>query len=220
MKPIHPPPNELLYPAEDAIRAENNYHYKQVHLLVDALQRHFAGRNDTFVGGNIFLLWYDDSGQYERVAPDVLVAFGVAPLSERERDSYLVWEEGVPPALVIEIESGSPMDYHSWPRQCEIIGVQEYYRFDAESSPLDPQLEGYYRGPDGRYLYAKGSVLDSLALGLQLVIVAGWLRLRNPTTGQLLATNVELAQELTAAEAEVARLRAELARLQAPPDPR
>ena len=218
MRPTRPPPNDLLYAPDDAIRADINGHYKQVHLLVDMLQRRFADRADVFVGGDIFLLWYDDSGRWVYTASDVLIAIGVTAKDERERAEYRVWEEDVPPTVVIEIESGHPMDYGSRPEQCETTGVQEYYRFDPERNPLDSQLEGYHRGVDGRYLPMKGSALDSPALGLQLVIVDGWLRLRDLITGQLLPTNVEWAQKLTAAQAEIARLRAELARRRDAPE--
>src|SRR5262245_21402748 len=111
MRPTNPPPNEHIYPADDEIRADLNWHYKQTHMLVDILERRFMDWADVFVGGDIFLRWYDDSGQWEYLSADVMIAVGVGARDEWERGEYRVWEEGVPPAVVIEIESGRPMDY-------------------------------------------------------------------------------------------------------------
>jgi hypothetical protein len=49
------------------------------------------------------------------------------------------------------------------------------------------------------------------------VVVDDWLRLRDPATGRLLPTCLEQMQELIEAQAEIARLRAELARQQETP---
>ncbi len=69
-----------------------------------------------------------------------------------------------------------------------------------------------------------GNELPSPALGLRLVMRDGWLRLLDAATGAPLPTleEAEAAREQEhaarlAAEAEVARLRAELARRQASP---
>lgn len=210
-----PPPEDLLYAAEDYTGAEYNWHFKQVHLLVDTLQRHLDARGDAFVGGNIFLLHYTNGGRYERLVPDVLVALGVAPATEHERDhGFLVWKEGVPPAVIIEIAAGATQqrDVLDEAEPYAFVGVAEYYLLDPEAKLPTARLQGCHRTAGGQYIPLEGPVLESRVLGLELLVVDDWLRLRDPDTGRLLPTSLELTEELAAAEAEISHLRAELAR--------
>jgi hypothetical protein len=61
----------------------------------------------------------------------------------------------------------------------------------------------------GRYERLPGEELDSSELGLRLVVREGWLRLLNPTTNTLLATNTEKDDEIARLRIELARLRGE-----------
>jgi hypothetical protein len=145
----------------------------------------------------------------------VLVAFGARALPEGTRQSYLLWEEGVPPAVVVELTSASTRreDTVQKPREYAALGVREYYLFDPRGEFLTPRLQGYHLAANHRYVRLAGDELDSPALRLRLVVREGWLRLLDPAAGALLPTLEEAEAARVAAEAEIARLRAELARL-------
>jgi hypothetical protein len=106
------------------------------------------------------------------------------------------------------------MDADSRAETYATIGVEEYYLFDPKAEPPTMRLHGYRRNAAGRYEALLGALLNSPTLGVQLVVVDDWLRLRDPATGRLLPTCLEQMQELIEAQAEIARLRAELARRQ------
>jgi Putative restriction endonuclease len=103
-----------------------------------------------------------------------------------------------------------------------MLGGQEYFLYDPLGEYLRPPLQGYRR-QEGEYqrVPSEGEGrLTSQALGLELRLEEGRLRLVNPTTGERLLTPAEaLAAQRVAdirasrAEAELERLQAELARL-------
>jgi Uma2 family endonuclease len=224
----------VYYPEEDGKVSESDKHFTQGIFLVVALRLYFAARRDAFVGGNLFV-YYREGEPKKCFSPDVMVAFGVRPRPIEERGSFRMWEEGVPPAVIIELTSGTTrkQDVERKPTLYRALGVREYYLFDPLGEFLTPRLQGFYLNPQGAYEHRAGDALDSPALGLRLVLHEGWLRLWNPATGAFLPTPSESeaarliaeADRLTAeaaldqeraarlaAEAEVARLRAELAR--------
>src|SRR5207253_10034394 len=122
--PHHPDPGTIIYPAEDGTVTESDEHYVQGAALVTALKLFYADRPDVFVGGNI-ALFYERGNPRKYFGPDVLVAFGVRPRSTQERPSYLLWEEGVPPAVIIELTSNSTRkeDVIRKPRHYARLGV-------------------------------------------------------------------------------------------------
>jgi len=212
----------IYYPEEDGKVSESTKHYKQGADLFTALRAFFASRPDVFVGGNLFV-YYQEGQPKKNFSPDVMVAFGVRPRPDEERGSYRIWEEGVSPAVIIELTSTSTrqQDTIRKPHLYATLGVREYYLFDPLGEFLIPRLQGNYLNDQGRYEHRAGDDLLSAALGLRLVVRDGWLRLLNPVTGALLPTLAEaeaaLDQERAArlaAEGEIARLRAELARRQ------
>ena len=155
------------------------------------------------------------------MAPDVFVVQGVA---KGERRTYRLWEEGQPPEVVFEITSrGSRLEDLGTKRAVyAMLGVREYFLYDPLGEYLRPPLQGY-RLQDGKYQRlppgVEGSIV-SQALGLELRVEDGRLRVFNPTTGERLLTPAEalLARRVadarvSRAEAEVERLRTELARL-------
>jgi Uma2 family endonuclease len=208
-------PDTIIYPAEDGSVTESDAHFIQGAELVLALKRFFAGRPDVFVAGNM-AVYYVRGNPHKYFGPDVLVAFGAPSLPEGTRQSYLLWEEGVPPAVVIELTSASTRreDTVQKPREYAALGVREYYLFDPRGEFLTPRLQGYHLAANHRYMRLAGDELDSPALGLRLVVREGKLRLFNPATDTLLPTLNDQEATLVAQEAEIARLRAELAQLQ------
>jgi Putative restriction endonuclease len=151
----------------------------------------------------------------------VFVVFGVP---RRERRTYKLWEEGgVAPAFVLEVSSRGTWldDAGNKKALCARFGVMEYFLFDPEADYLDPPLQGFRRV--GRELLPiepdADGVFLSETLGLSLRLENLRLVLVDLRTGERLLRFEELERakrdaeaRARAAEDELARLRAELAR--------
>jgi Uma2 family endonuclease len=212
---------QIHYPESDGKpMGETDAHIDALIYLREALRDHFRDDLQMYVAGNM-LLYYEEGSPAACVAPDVFVVQGVA---KGERRTYRLWEEGQPPVVVFEITSrGSRLEDLGTKRAVyAMLGVWEYFLYDPLGEYLRPPLQGY-RLQEGEYqrLQPEGEGrLTSQALGLELRVEEGRLRLVNPTTGEHLLTPAEaLAARRTeaaarlAAEVELERLRDELARL-------
>jgi len=205
-------PTVIEYPASDGEPiAETGVHVKAIIAIVSMLWAYFRHRKDVYIGGDMF--WYYEEGSpHKRLAPDVFVAFGV---TTAERRSWLMWEEQKVPEVVFEITSRSTRaeDLGSKKGLYEWLGVKEYFLFDPLDEYLRPRLQGF-RLVNGLYqaISATGSEVASDFLGLSLYAEADKLRFHVPQTGAPLPLPDEEADARAAAEAEVARLREELAR--------
>jgi Uma2 family endonuclease len=212
---------QIYYPQSDGKpMGETDGHIDALIYLREALRDHFRDDPQMYVAGNM-LLYYEEGNPAACVAPDVFVVQGVA---KHERRTYRLWDEGRPPTVVFEITSrGSRLEDLGTKRVVyAMLGVQEYVLYDPLGEYLRPPLQGY-RLQEGEYQRippGDEGRLTSQALGLELRVEEGRLRLVNPLTGERLLTP---AEALTArrvadarasqAEAELERLRAELARL-------
>lgn len=202
---------EMEYPTSDGQpMAETTLHRKIMADLIEALERHYAGTPDVWVGGNLFLC-YRKGDPSAAFAPDVLLARGVA---KWDRPNYLLWEETVP-SLVVEVTSrktrredrGKKKDVY------ERLGVEEYVLFDPYGDWLRPRLQGF-RLEGGRYLPiapAEDGSLLSRTTGLILRPEGERLRLLDPSTGKPLLWTDELEGARAEAEAALAEERAALA---------
>ncbi|HEX9001565.1 MAG TPA: Uma2 family endonuclease [Blastocatellia bacterium] len=194
------------YPESDGKpMAETDKHRDLISALIEALKGHFANDPQVYVSGNL-LLYYVKGNPAKCVAPDVFVVRGVP---KGDRRIYKLWEEGVPPGIVIEVSSRKTWreDWYTKLRLYEKLGVREYFIFDPEYDSLPEPLIGWWL-EDGEYVpvdVAEGKI-KSEVLRLELVDTGETLRLLDPQTGQYLQTPTE-------AMAEVARLREELARV-------
>jgi Uma2 family endonuclease len=188
--------------------------------LREALRDYFRDDPQIYVAGNM-LLYYEEGNPAACVAPDVFVVQGVA---KGERRTYRLWEEGLAPVVVFEITSrGSRLEDLGTKRAVyAMLGVREYFLYDPLGEYLRPPLQGYclQEGEYGRVSPGAAGELVSQALGLELRVEDGRLRLVNPVTGERLLTPAEalMARRVadaraSRAEAEAERLRAELARL-------
>lgn len=206
-------PTVIEYPASDGQpMAETGVHVMAIVYTLSVLRTFFRNRDDVYVSGDMF--WYYDEGDpHKRIAPDVFVAFGV---TTAERRAWLVWEEQKAPEVVFEITSRSTRaeDLGSKKGLYEWLGVQEYFLFDPLDEYLRPRLQGF-RLVNGLYqaVPATGSEVASAFLGLSLYAADDKLRFHVLQTGAALPLPDEQADARAAAEAEVARLREELARL-------
>jgi Uma2 family endonuclease len=79
----------------------------------------------------------------QQLAPDVLVA----RVDPHFRSSYRLEEEGVAPALVLEVisQESRQRDTVDKRRAYEAMGVEEYLLFDPVSGLLTPRMQGYRR---------------------------------------------------------------------------
>ena len=178
---------------------------------------------DALVAADI-LVYPEKGNPKNRVAPDVLVAFGAGTHS---RPSYLVWEEGKPPDWVLEVASPSTAanDLDFKRRAYAAMGVPEYWLFDPKGDvfpPGQPRLQGLALA-DGEYgrlatrLTGGLPMIRSDVLGLDLRVEGELIRMRDPTTrqdirrqGELKAIAEQEAADRLAAQARVAELEAAL----------
>ena len=202
-----------------------NYDMQQLDSLLTAgaaLQAHFANRSDVLISGEGYLR-HDAANESERLAPDLVVAFGVNPDAIIARNGYVISEVGKPPDFVLEVASKSTgaRDYTVKRAGYAGYGALEYWRFDRtggrfHDAPLagDALVNGEYaplaiaRDPAAR-LWGYSSVL-----GLELWWDDGDLRFRDPVSGEFLLNARELEQARLDAEEDAelqrnARLAAE-----------
>jgi len=131
---VHLPTQDEL-PSDDGMPMETERHRVQMELLIRALAPWAEARGDVVVGGNQFL--YFSSARLKSAdfrGPDVYVVTGVP---RGERKSWVVWEEGKGPDVVIELisESTAAADKGSKKQiYQDQLRVPDYYWFD----PFDP----------------------------------------------------------------------------------
>ena len=219
-----PGPDELRLPyCEDEPVPEN---MRQLGVIFDcllSLRVHWRGRPDVLVSSDQFIHW--DPAYNSRTnpansppSPDLYVVFGV---SNRLRNSYVVWEEGKPPDFVLEVVSPS-----SRRRDREKIdlyakmGVPEFFLYDPDDKRgpallgLELRDRGYVPLPEEPL--AKGVIgVRSKTLGLCLGIKQSGpespdspLRCYDPATGKFLPTVYDLADDTRKAKEEAAEARA------------
>ena len=213
-------PTPIHYPETDGKpMGETDVHIDALIYLREALRDHFRDAPQVYVAGNMFL-YYEEGDPTACVAPDIFVVQGV---SKHERRTYRLWEEGQPPAVVFEITSrGTRLEDLGTKRAVyAMLGVREYFVYDPLGEYLRPPLQGYqlHEGEYQRLPTAGEEGFTSQVLGLELRVESGRLRVVDPATGERLLTPAEAqaarrAAEVRAAavEAELERLRAELAR--------
>lgn len=212
---------QIDYPERDGKPlGETDTHRREILAIIAMLEQFFAANADVYVSGNL-MFYYEEGNPSAVVSPDVFVVKGVP---KKERRTYKLWEEGQPPAVVFEITSRSTRleDKGAKRELFAMLRVREYFLFDPLSEYLKPSMQGFRLAGD-EYIAMKpesDGALVSQELGLRLLRDGTYLRLIDVSTGQPLLRVAELdAARRTAeerarvAEAEIERLRAELARL-------
>ncbi len=203
-------PSRIHYPESDGKPiGETDTHISQIIDLRFALTQHFRNNPLAYVAANL-LVYYVEGEPREFVVPDVFVVRGVP---KGERRVYKLWEEGRVPEIIFEIASASTRreDLGSKRVLYADLGVKEYYVFDPTGKEMRPPLQAFQlAGTDYQPILEP---VHSAVLGLDLRVEAGRLRLYDPGAGRFLLTPVEEATAREAAEAEAARLRAELNKL-------
>jgi len=223
------------YPTSDGKPvAETDLHFREILALFQVLDYFFETRGDVYVAANNFV-YFEEGNPKACFSPDVYVVYGV---SKETRESYKVWEEGGRvPMVVFELTSKSTQkeDLGKKKALCENLGVQEYFLYDPKGEYLTPPLRGF-RLEQGRYSEiapdSKGHRASTI-LGLKFFVnPLAQLGVIDTATGLVLPRAKEYkllaqreaegrrieaegrrieAEGRRAAEAEVARLKAELA---------
>ena len=141
-RPLSEDDPDIFYPSSDGEPlAESDLQFTPLTETVHMLRHRYRDRSDVYVAGNL-LVYYRMNDNEVRVAPDVLVVFGV---DDYPRDSYIVWrEDGKVPDFVMEIASPSTYSRDVTEKRDVYagMGVTEYWRFDPTGNLFTPALEG------------------------------------------------------------------------------
>lgn len=195
---IELPPTQAELPYDDGIPMESARHKAQMDLLIDALIPWLSEREDGFIGGNMFV--YYSLAQVRNKdfkGPDFFAVLGVP---KGERRSWVVWEEGKAPDIVIELLSDSTAQADKNLKKLiyqNQMRVPEYFWYD----PFNPDDLAGFSNDKGVYQPIAANaqnqlVSQSLGLALQLWqgnykgINATWLRWAM-SLGELLPTPEE-----------------------------
>ncbi len=110
-------PTHLDLPETDGLPVDNDYQPNQGHLLTSAIRprldvAHPAG--DFAIGEDTGIYWKTTTDPLQGCkAPDWFYVSGCRPIPPGEfRRSYVLWDEGVAPTLVVEFVSGSGSEEH------------------------------------------------------------------------------------------------------------
>ncbi|MBS3027975.1 MAG: Uma2 family endonuclease [Dolichospermum sp. DET50] len=207
------PPTQAELPCDDGIPMETQRHKLQMDILIDTIQPWLDQRADGYVGGNMFV--YYSLAQLKNQdfrGPDF---FAVLDVPKTERLSWVVWEEGKPPDVVIELLSESTASNDKSAKKLiyqNQMRVSEYFWYD----PFNPNDFAGFDLNSGAYqqiaLNDKNHLISKV-LDLALVrwqgnyrgVDATWLRWAT-LDGDLFPTSGEMV--------EIAQQRAEQAELQ------
>ncbi len=195
------PPTEDELPYDDGMPMESQRHAIQLQLLMDPLRLYWTDRHDVFVGGNMFVYFsLEQVRNQDFRGPDFFVALGVP---KRERKSWVVWQEGKGPDVVIELLSDSTAARDKGEKKFiyqDRLRVPEYFWFD----PFSGECVGFTLR-DGVYVPIVMDAQERLfSQQLDLVLVqwegiyqdlnARWLRWAT-VTGVLLPTPQEALEQ-------------------------
>jgi Uma2 family endonuclease len=208
-------PTQDQLPCDDGIPMETQRHKMQMDLLLDVLTPWLANRLDGYVSGNMFIYFSSEQLRNQDFrGPDFFAVLGVP---KKERKSWVVWEEGKAPDVVIELlsESTNSLD-KTMKKQIyqDRLRVPEYFYYD----PFNPEDFAGFVLNEGNYHpleFNEKRWLISQRLQLALVRWYGvyrdvetvWLRWAN-LDGELLPTERELSQKAQL-KAQKAQLKAE-----------
>ncbi|MDY6941283.1 MAG: Uma2 family endonuclease [Cyanobacteriota bacterium] len=195
------PPTQAELPCDDGEPMETQRHKDQMDMLIDGLRPWLEERADGYVGGNMFVYFsLEQVRNRDFKGPDF---FAVLDVPKGERLSWVLWEEGKGPDVVIELLSDSTArrDKNEKKRIYQNqLRVPEYFWFDPFNAEdwegFSLQHGGYQSIP----IDERGQ-RTSQALGLALVrwqgsyrgVEATWLRWAT-LTGELLPLSEEIIE--------------------------
>ena len=210
-----PPPTQYELPCDDGVPMETQRHKLQMDMLIDTLSPWLAMRNDGYVGGNMFV--YFSLAQIRTQDFRGQDFFAVLGVPKKERLSWVVWEEGKAPDVVIELLSESTAARDKNEKKLiyqNQMRVPEYFWFD----PFNPDDWAGFSMQHGVYQTIAVNTQNQLvsqSLGLALTrwqgihkgVKAVWLPWVT-MEGELLPTSDDIAEQ-EKRRAELERRRAE-----------
>ena len=207
--------SEFLHPQEGYRLPNSTFHDTVAGDVKDILMRRYASSSDTGIFRDLLIEW--DIPDLNDHCPDTFVVFGIRN-QEQNRSKFIVANEGVRPALIIEVVSPR---YRKEDRETKVVqyaraSVQEYVIIDQRTyrgQVLDEVVgyrlvEGHYQPitPDDQ-----GRILCE-TIGLWISLQNGRLVMEDAQTELQLKTSLELAAENSELAAENSELAALLAR--------
>jgi Uma2 family endonuclease len=201
------PNPEIFYPSSDGEPLAESYDHLYVIMTTLAmLLAHLKGQQATVLADQF--LYYAQGFPRLRVAPDVMVIFGVEPGG---RDNYKTWEEGQVPSVIFEMTSPGTRSRDDVEKKdlYQSLGVTEYWQFDPRGEWISEQLRGFRLQGDEEPVYVPISDNISQVLQLQLVVegkIIAFYRLDNGVRLlPLEELNLALEQQIEQTEAETQR---------------
>lgn len=211
-------PTQDQLPCDDGIPMETQRHKMQMDLLIHSLYPWLEKQTNTYIGGNMFI--YYSAAQLKNQdfkGPDF---FAVLNVPKVERKSWVVWEEGKAPDVIIELLSESTANYDKTTKkevyqdQMRVPEYFWYHPFNAEDfagfrlngrsyQPIDLEEKGYFC--EGLQLYL------TRWEGNYEGVTTTWIRWAD-LEGNLLPTRGDIA---TIAQAEAQQAEAEKDKLAA-----
>jgi len=219
-------PTQDELPCDDGVPMETQRHKMQMDLLLEGLYPWLEQRDNGYIGGNMFI--YYSAAQLKNEdfkGPDF---FAVLNVSKVERKSWVVWEEGKAPDVIIELLSESTANIDKTTKKGVYqnqMRVPEYFWYD----PFNPDdFAGFYLSgmvyqplildQQGRFFSEALQLYLQRWEGTYRGVTTTWLRWAD-LSGNLLATGEELVQqkqaELQQAQAEAQQAQAEAQQAQA-----
>lgn len=213
-------PEEFLDPQIGDTMVQGRHHIVAVFFLFEMLTRRFRNRQDVAVLSDLKHLM----GPRRGPAPDISVLMGVPDLPF-DIESYDLRTGGVPPSLIIEVVSPSDSRIRRTDEVTKVdlyerIGVREYLLLDLPRRGNRRRMgwRGYRLDRRGRYHriepdYRGRIASETTGLLFGTDPTETWIEILDARTGKHLLTPAEEEEGRKQSEVEVARLRAELARL-------
>ena len=190
-------------PAEDM----NNYLYLNFQGNPHFLSEHFGRKESTIIVGDTYISLEPTSSMAGLFEPDLMIAFDVRPDLMKERNGYVISEQGKPPDFVLEIGSASTGRRDSGVKRTgyAALAIPEYWRFDPSGgrfhgTPLaGDRLAGSIYEPIEIVRLQEGSWQGySPALNLYLRWEDGQLGWYDPSTGRHILRFHDVKRELEA----------------------
>ncbi len=179
----------IIYPVSDGEPVAETYnHLYAILVTLEVLKQYLFGQQATVLANQF--LYYAQGFPKLRVAPDVIVIFGVEPGG---RDSFKTWEEGAVPSVIFEMTSKST-------KQEEQLEVEEYWLFDPRGEWLESLLVGYRLVNE---VYVPITDSCSEVLGLQLEVEDKLIQFTEIQSGRRLLHPSELKKALEEAQQQV-----------------
>lgn len=202
--------------------------HNQLLAYIMELLRWFLAQRGLMLLMDVFLLYRDDSGRKQRIAPDLMLI----PLHQTPPSAYDL-DAAAPPALVVEVTSPSSRlsDLHKKAHLYDKLGINCYLVIDAVTTrdTYRKQFHLYlWRREDGALEIVTPDEQDGFALpelGVHIVVQNQQVAFTDLVTGESIRDTTRWEADLSAereallaerearlqAEAELARLRALLA---------